>query len=36
MPWNIIVIPVLFCLAWGFKQGLKTKAKAFFKRPDKF
>lgn len=36
MPWSIIIIPVLLCLVWGFKQGLKTKANAVFKRPEKF
>lgn len=26
MPWNIIMGPVLFCLIWGIKSGLKVKA----------
>ena len=25
MPWNIILLPVLFCLFWGFRNGVKTK-----------
>lgn len=36
MPWSIIAIPVIFCLVWGFKNGLKTKANARFKRPAKY
>jgi len=36
MPWDIIAIPVIICLIFGFKNGLKTKANARFKRPEKF
>jgi hypothetical protein len=36
LPWNIIIIPVLLALFWGFKKGLKTKADAVFKRPKNF
>ncbi len=27
MPWDIIVIPAILSLIWGFRQGLKTKNK---------
>ncbi len=27
MPWDIIAIPAILSLIWGFKQGLKTKSK---------
>lgn len=33
MPWNIIAIPAIIALIWGFKQGLKTKKRSdVFKR----
>ena len=27
MPWDIIAIPAILSLIWGFTQGLKTKNK---------
>jgi hypothetical protein len=36
MPWSIIGLPVIICLIWGFKTGLKAKANTQFKRPFKF
>jgi hypothetical protein len=35
MPWNIVAIPVILCLIWGIKKGLKTKedSNTIFKRP---
>jgi hypothetical protein len=37
MPWSIIAIPVILCLIWGIKNGLKTKedSNKRFKRPFK-
>jgi hypothetical protein len=33
MPWNIIALPVIICLIWGFKKGIQLKSNAGFKRP---
>jgi len=32
MPWNIIILPVLFCLFWGFHNGVKIKNKSHDKK----
>ena len=29
MPWDIIAIPVIICLIWGFRQGLKVKNRKY-------
>ena len=36
MPWEIIVVPIIVCLIWGFKNGLKTKSAKGYKRPSNF
>ena len=36
MPWEIIVVPVILCLVWGFKNGVKTKSDSGYKRPSNF
>ena len=34
MPWGIIAVPVIICLIWGFKNGLKSKADRSYKKPS--
>ena len=36
MPWEIIVVPIIVCLIWGFKSGEKFKSDSGFKRPSNF
>lgn len=32
MPWNIILLPAIICLIWGFKAGLKTKSRPYARK----
>ena len=36
MPWEIIVVPVIICLIWGFVNGIKTKSSGGYKKPVDF
>ena len=36
MPWEFIVLPIIFSLIYGFKSGIKMKAGSGYKRPAKF
>jgi hypothetical protein len=33
MPWEIIALPAIISLIWGFKNGLKVKTKRDVSRP---